>query len=243
MSELQAPYAILAELTHRCPLRCVYCSNPLDLVRRGDELDSDTWKRVFEQAADMGVLQVHFSGGEPTARRDCEELVAHASACGLYCNLITSGVLSDAEQLSRLASAGLAHVQISIQDSDHDRGDWIAGFAGAQNKKRALAVQVADANLALTINAVMHRHNIDRIESIIDMAVEMGAQRLEIANVQYYGWGIPNRPNLMPSLAQLESMNAIVARRREELTGVLVIDYVVPDYYARRPKACMNGWG
>ena len=242
MTELSPPFAILAELTHRCPLRCVYCSNPLELVRRKDELDTATWRRVFDEAAELGVLQVHFSGGEPTARKDLEELVAHATSRGLYTNLITSGVLSDADQLMRLADAGLAHVQISIQDSDDKTGDWIAGYDGAQQKKRELAVTVADANLALTINAVMHRHNIDRIESVIDMAVEMGAQRLEVANVQYYGWGIPNRPNLMPTLDQLDSMNEIVARRREELKGVLVIDYVVPDYYARRPKACMNGW-
>jgi len=242
MNEPGAPFAILAELTHRCPLRCVYCSNPLQLERRSNELDTETWRRVLDEAAELGILQVHFSGGEPTVRKDLEELVTHATARGLYTNLITSGVLSDAGQLVRLADAGLAHVQISIQDSDDQTGDWIAGYDGAQQKKRDLAITAADANLALTINAVMHRHNIGRIESIIDMALEMGAQRVEIANVQYYGWSIPNRPNLMPTRNQLETMHAIVARRQEELKGVLVIDYVVPDYYARRPKACMNGW-
>jgi len=242
MSELSPPFAVLAELTPRFPLRCVYCSTPLELVRRSNELDTKTMRPVLDEAAELGILQVHFSGGDPTVRPDLEELVAHATARGLYTNLITSGILGDAEQLIRLADAGLAHIQISIQDSDDETGDWIAGYDGAQQKKRDLAITVADANLALTINAVMHRHNIDRIESVIDMAVEMGAQRLEIANVQYYGWGIPTRPNLMATIDQLETMNAIVAQRQEELKGVLVIDYVVPVYYARRPKACMNGW-
>ncbi len=240
---LEAPYALLAELTHRCPLRCPYCSNPVDLVRRGQELDTSTWKHVLRQAAEMGILQVHFSGGEPTARRDIEELVGYAEAQGLYTNLITSGILSDAQQIERLAGVGLSHVQISIQDSEADRGDWIAGYPGAQQKKLALAESVEAAGLALTINAVIHRQNIDRVGEMIDLAVAMKAQRVEIANVQYYGWGIRNRRYLMPSLAQLKIMDQLVKARIAELQGVIVIDYVVPDYYAARPKACMNGWG
>ena len=239
----EAPYALLAELTHRCPLRCPYCSNPIELVRRSRELDTETWKRVFDQAADMGILQVHFSGGEPTARSDIEELVAHADSKGLYCNLITSGVLSDEQQLERLAKAGLAHVQISIQDSEADNGDWIAGYPGAQQKKLKLAECIDAAGLALTINAVIHRQNISRVDKMIDLAVAMGAQRVEVANVQYYGWGIRNRRYLMPTLEQLEIMDRTVKNKIVELQGVIVIDYVVPDYYARRPKACMNGWG
>ena len=239
---VEAPYALLAELTHRCPLRCPYCSNPVELVRRRDELDTAEWKHVFDQAAAMGILQIHFSGGEPTARKDIEELVAHASDAGLYTNLITSGVLSDGEQLGRLAAAGLAHVQISIQDSEVENGDWIAGFAGAQEKKRELAAQVEAAGLALTINAVVHRQNIERTAEMIDLAVDMGAQRVEVANVQYYGWGIRNRRYLMPTIDQLKRMDSVVRAKIEALQGVIVIDYVVPDYYARRPKACMNGW-
>ncbi len=240
---LEAPYALLAELTHRCPLRCPYCSNPVELVRRRQELDTATWQRVFDQAAEMGILQVHFSGGEPTARKDIEALVAHASDAGLYSNLITSGVLSDGEQLQRLAAAGLAHVQISIQDSETENGDWIAGYRGAQQKKRELAAQVEAAGLALTVNAVIHRQNIERTGEMIDLALAMGAQRVEVANVQYYGWGIRNRRNLMPTLEQLKRMDGVVRQRIEALAGVIAIDYVVPDYYARRPKACMNGWG
>jgi len=240
---LAAPYALLAELTHRCPLRCPYCSNPVDLVRRSQELDTTTWKHVLRQSAEMGILQIHFSGGEPTARRDIEELVGYAEAQGLYTNLITSGILSDAQQIERLAHAGLAHVQISIQDSEADNGDWIAGYPGAQQKKLALAESVEAAGLALTINAVIHRQNIVRVSEMIDLAVAMKAQRVEIANVQYYGWGIRNRRYLMPNLAQLKTMDALVKARIAELQGVIVIDYVVPDYYAARPKACMNGWG
>ncbi len=240
---LEAPYALLAELTHRCPLRCPYCYNPVELVRRSAELDTDSWKSVFDQAAAMGILQLHLSGGEPTARNDIEELVAHADRAGLYTNLITSGVLSDEEQLQRLAAAGLAHVQISIQDSLADSGDWIAGYPGAQQKKHELAARVDDAGLALTINAVVHRQNIERVADMIDLALEMGAQRVEVANVQYYGWGIRNRRNLMPTLEQLRQMHDTVMAKMDELEGRIVIDYVVPDYYARRPKACMNGWG
>ncbi len=239
----ETPYALLAELTHRCPLHCPYCYNPVDLIRRNQELDTDTWKRVLDQAAEMGFLQVHFSGGEPTARSDIETLVGHADRAGLYTNLITSGILSDAEQLERLAAAGLAHVQISIQDSLAESGDWIAGYAGAQQKKLELAHSVGAAELALTINAVIHRQNIERVGDMIDLAVAMGAQRVEVANVQYYGWGIRNRRYLMPTLEQMRSMHRIVNDKINQLKGRIVIDYVVPDYYARRPKACMNGWG
>jgi len=240
---IAAPYALLAELTHRCPLRCPYCSNPVDLVRRGQELDTTSWKQVLRQAAEMGILQIHFSGGEPTARKDIEELVGYAEFQGLYTNLITSGILSDARQIERLAGAGLSHVQVSIQDSEADSGDWIAGYPGAQQKKLALAESVEAAGLALTINAVIHRQNIDRVSEMIELAVTMKAQRVEIANVQYYGWGIRNRRYLMPGLAQLQTMDKLVKAKIAELQGVIVIDYVVPDYYAARPKACMNGWG
>ena len=236
------PYALLAELTHRCPLRCPYCSNPEELIRRSSELDTAQWKKVLSDAAEAGVLQVHFSGGEPTARHDIEELVGYADSLGLYTNLITSGVLTDSQQLARLAQQGLAHVQLSIQDANDDIGDWVAGYAGAQQKKRQLAQQIDECGLALTINAVIHRHNIDRVCEMIDLAVSMGAQRVEVANVQYYGWGIRNRKNLMPTVEQTRKMHEQVQSKIKEMEGIIVIDYVVPDYYARKPKACMNGW-
>ena len=222
------PYAVLAEVTHRCPLRCPYCSNPEELVRRSEEMTTEDWKKALDDAADAGVLQVHFSGGEPTARKDIEELVAHANESGLYTNLITSGVLSDDEQLIRLAKCGLAHVQLSIQDSDMETGDWVAGYAGAQDKKLALAKHVDACGLALTVNAVVHRHNIQRVNEMIDLAVSMGAQRVEVANVQYYGWGIRNRNKLMPTLEQIRVMHGEVQQKIAALQGIIVFRFRIP---------------
>jgi pyrroloquinoline quinone biosynthesis protein E len=237
------PLALLAELTHRCPLRCPYCSNPLDLQRASAELDTATWKRVFAEAAALGVLQVHFSGGEPLVRRDLAELVAHATKVGLYVNLITSGIGLDADRLGRLVEAGLEHVQLSLQDSEPGPGDRIAGLAGAQQAKRQAAAPVRAAGLPLTVNAVVHRQNLERLEAIIELAVQLGAERLEVAHVQYYGWALANRAALLPSREQLDKATATVETARTRLAGRLIIDYVVPDYYAHRPKACMGGWG
>jgi pyrroloquinoline quinone biosynthesis protein E len=237
---LEPPLALLAELTHRCPLQCPYCSNPLALER--GELDTAAWQRVLDEAAALGVLQVHFSGGEPTARRDLDALIAHAAKRGLYSNLITSGVLIDGARAEALAAAGLDHVQISIQGHEPETADRVAGYRGAQAKKRAAAAAVRAAGMPLTINAVMHRHNLHELEAIVALAVELGASRLEVAHTQYYGWGLRNRAALMPTRAQLEAATATVAAARARLKGTLAIDYVVPDYYARRPKACMGGW-
>jgi len=238
---LEPPLALLAELTHRCPLQCPYCSNPLALDRQ--ELDTDAWQRVLDEAAALGVLQVHFSGGEPTARRDLDALIVHAAERGLYSNLITSGVLIDGPRARALAEAGLDHVQISIQGHEPEAADRVAGYRGAQAKKRAACAHVREAGLPLTINAVMHRHNLHELDDIIALAVSLGASRLEVAHTQYYGWGLKNRAALMPTRAQLDAATATVTAARERLKGVLAIDYVVPDYYARRPKACMGGWG
>jgi PqqA peptide cyclase len=243
VSTIEPPLALLAELTHRCPLRCPYCSNPLELLRASAELDTGTWARVFCEAAALGVLQVHFSGGEPLVRRDLAELVAYANKAGLYVNLITSGIGLDAGRLVQLVEAGLEHVQLSLQDSDPTIGDRVAGLTGAQQSKRAAASLVCAAGLPLTINAVVHRQNLERLEEIIELAVALGAERLEIAHVQYYGWGLANRAALLPSREQLERATATVEAARARLTGRLMIDYVVPDYYAHRPKACMGGWG
>ncbi|RJF81245.1 pyrroloquinoline quinone biosynthesis protein PqqE [Azospirillum cavernae] len=242
-AEPAPPFAVLAELTHRCPLRCAYCSNPVTLEPASAELDTATWKRVLDEAADAGALQVHFSGGEPCVRKDLEELVAHATEAGLYSNLITSAVLLDADRLARLKAAGLQHVQISVQDSEAEGADWIGGYRGGHARKLETARRVVDSGLALTINAVLHRHNIERVNAFIDRALELRAGRIEIANVQYYGWALENRAALMPSREQLLTMDAAVRARLPELAGRLVVDYVVPDYYARRPKSCMGGWG
>lgn len=237
------PVALLCELTHRCPLRCAYCSNPLALEGASDELSTGEWTNLLDQAADLGVLQVHFSGGEPTVRQDLAELVAHAAGRGLYTNLITSGVLLGAPQIMALAEAGLEHVQLGLPDCEEEGSTFITGFKGGFARKMTTAQAVRDAGLALTVNAVITRHNAARLPRMIEMAVDLGARRLEVANVQYYGWGLKNRAALMPCPDQLKAMTPIVQEARERLKGVLVIDYVIPDYYAKRPKSCMGGWG
>lgn len=237
------PLALLAELTHRCPLQCPYCSNPVALERAGNELGTEDWRRVIDEAADLGVLQIHFSGGEPTVRRDLEELVRHARAAGLYTNLITAGVLLDAARLQALVAAGLDHVQLSFQDSGPEGGDRIGGYRGGHARKLAVARMVREAGLPLTLNLVVHRQNLDHLPELLDMAVALDAHRVEVAHVQYYGWALKNRAALMPTRAQLERATATVTEARKRLEGRLTIDYVVPDYYARRPKACMGGWG
>jgi pyrroloquinoline quinone biosynthesis protein E len=243
MTHVEPPLALLAEVTHRCPLGCPYCSNPLELERATAELETATWLRVLDEAAALGVLQVHFSGGEPTVRRDLSTLVRRAAVTGLYSNLITSGVLLDRERFAQLVDSGLDHVQLSIQDSDDGAGDRVASLAGAQATKRRFAAMVCEAGLPLTINAVVHRRNLEHLPQMIDLAVGLGAARLEVAHVQYYGWALRNRDALLPTREQLDAATTIVEQARARLKGVLVIDYVVPDYYARRPKACMAGWG
>ena len=243
MSAPPAPLGLLAELTHRCPLRCPYCSNPTELSRASAELDAATWGRVFREAASLGVLQLHLSGGEPAARRDLAEIVAHAAAAGLYSNLITSGVLLDAARLRALAAAGLDHVQLSVQDAEEASADRIGGLSGGHARKLRFAAEVREAGLPLTLNAVVHRQNLDRLPALIDLALQLGAGRLEVAHVQYYGWALRNRDALLPGRQQLDAATATVAEARRALHGRLVIDYVVPDYHAHRPKACMGGWG
>jgi pyrroloquinoline quinone biosynthesis protein E len=243
MTAIPAPLGLLAELTHRCPLGCPYCSNPLQLDARTDELDTATWARVFGEAAALGVLQVHLSGGEPAARSDLVQIVAAARAAGLYSNLITSAVGLTAQRVAQLADAGLDHVQISIQDADERSADTIAGYDGAFARKRAIAAEVVKVGLPLTINAVMHRANIARIPQMVELAISTGAKRIEIAHAQYYGWALQNRAALMPSRTQVEAAMNEVERLRERYRGEIVIDAVVPDYYARFPKPCVGGWG
>jgi pyrroloquinoline quinone biosynthesis protein E len=242
VSEVDPPLALLAELTHRCPLGCPYCSNPLALERSSAELDTATWGRVMQESAELGILQVHFSGGEPLSRRDLAQIVESAAAAGLYGNLITSGIGLDRGRMMALKDAGLEHVQLSLQDVDTMEGDRVAHRTGAQIEKRRAAAIVREAGLPLTVNAVVHRHNLTRLEDIIGLAVEFEAERLEVAHVQYYGWALRNRAALLPSRDQLNAATATVAAARTRLAGKLVIDYVIPDYYAHRPKACMGGW-
>jgi pyrroloquinoline quinone biosynthesis protein E len=243
MSAPQPPLAILAELSHRCPLRCPYCSNPVDLERAATEMSQAEWESVLRQAAALGALQVHFSGGEPTVRADLEALIACASELGLYSNLITSAVLIDRARLDALKAAGLKHVQVSFQAAVPDLADRIGGYAGGHQKKVAVAKMVRELGMALTVNAVINRHNVEQVDDMIALAVDLGAQRIEIAHVQYYGWGLRNRAALMPTRTATDAAIARVEAAAARLKGTLVIDHVVPDYYATRPKACMNGWG
>jgi pyrroloquinoline quinone biosynthesis protein E len=237
------PLGLLAELTHRCPLGCPYCSNPVALEPRKGELDTATWGRVFREAAALGVLQLHLSGGEPGARRDLVDIVAAARAAGLYANLITSGVGITEANLTKLADAGLDHVQISIQDSVPASADVIAGYTGAFARKNALARAVVRLGLPLTVNVVVHRANIERVSAMVELALELGASRVEIAHVQYYGWALANRATLMPEREQVTRAAAEVEDLRRRHHGRIVIDAVVPDYYARYPKPCVGGWG
>lgn len=237
------PLAVLAELTHRCPLQCPYCSNPVELDRANSELTTDEWKKVLSELAEIGVLQIHFSGGEPTARKDIVKLVQHATDVGLYSNLITSAVLLTREKLEALADAGLCHVQISFQGNEPVVADRVGGYRGGHAKKIEVARWTRELDLPLTVNAVMHRQNLHQLGDIIEMAVDLDADRLEVANVQYYGWALKNRAALMPTIAQIDDTSRIVDEARIRLKGILDIDYVVPDYYALRPKKCMGGWG
>jgi PqqA peptide cyclase len=237
------PFAVLLELTHRCPLQCPYCSNPLELDRGSTELTTDEWKKVLSELAEIGVLQVHFSGGEPMVRRELPALVGVANGLGLYSNLITSGTLGGAREIEALAAAGLKHVQLSFQDVAPDNSDRIAGLPGAHERKMRFAAAVRVAGLPLTLNMVVHRQNLERVPQMIEMARTLGARRVEIAHVQYYAWAFTNRAALLPTRQQLDAATRAVEGAREQLKGVLTIDYVVPDYHGRRPKSCMSGWG
>jgi pyrroloquinoline quinone biosynthesis protein E len=233
---------LLAELTHRCPLQCPYCSNPLALERVAAELDTAGWVKLLDEAAALGVLQVHFSGGEPLIRRDLTALVRHASSLHLYSNIITSGVLLDDRTMAALLDAGVDHIQLSFQDSDPAGNDRIGHYAGAFEKKREAAGRIRSAGLPLTLNFVVHRQNVDRVADMIGMGESLHAERIEIAHVQYYGWGLANRDVLLPTRDQLDRSTDVVEAARLRLAGQMVIDYVVPDYHAVRPKACMGGW-
>ncbi|HSB59154.1 MAG TPA: pyrroloquinoline quinone biosynthesis protein PqqE, partial [Methyloceanibacter sp.] len=239
----RAPVGLLAELTHRCPLQCSYCSNPLELERVNKELTTAEWVSVMEQAGAMGILQVHLSGGEPTARKDLEEIVSAASKAGLYTNLITAAVTLSRPRLEELVRRGLDHVQISFQDVEEENAERISAYPSGLKKKLEVAHWVTELGLPLTINAPIHRQNIHNVPRYIELAVELGAQRLEVAHVQYYGWAYLNRAALIPTYEQTIESIEFVERERERLKGVLTIDMVVPDYYAKRPKPCMGGWG
>lgn len=235
------PYALLAEVTYRCPLHCPYCSNPLQ-QGSGSELTSAEWARVLEEAAALGVLQVGFSGGEPLARHDLGEVIAAARAAGLFTNVLTSGVGLTATRLAELRSSGLDSIQLSLQADEANLADSIAGTRAHRIKLDAARL-IKEAGLPLSLNVVLHRQNLDRLPQILSLAEKLGAQRLELANTQYYGWALKNRAHLLPTKAQVDTARGVAEAAQKRLAGRVDIFYVLPDYYETRPKPCLAGWG
>jgi PqqA peptide cyclase len=236
------PYGLLAELTHRCPLHCPYCSNPLELAARADEMSAGDWERVIREAAELGVVQLGLSGGEPLLYRDLTRLVHAARAEGLYSNLITSGLGLSRARMAGLSEAGLDTVQISFQANESLLGDAIAGTHSHALKIEAARV-VVEAGLPLGVNVVLHRSNIERLPAIIRLVESLGAMRLELANTQFYGWAFRNRHSLLPTLEQVLQAEATAKAEASRLVGKMQIVYVLPDYYEKRPKPCLHGWG
>ncbi|HEX7666409.1 MAG TPA: pyrroloquinoline quinone biosynthesis protein PqqE [Polyangiaceae bacterium] len=235
------PYTLIAEVSYRCPLHCAYCSNPADLKAHGAEISTDDWLRTIDQAADLGVVQIHFTGGEPLSRSDLEILVERARKRELYVNLVTSGVPLDRDRLVRLRDAGVDHVQLSVQASDRETSLKIADY-DAFDAKRSVARWVKELDLPLTINVVMHRANLDRVEDLIALAESMKADRLELANAQWQGFALANRAALMPSFEQLDHAQRVALAAKDRLKGKMDVLFVKPDYFSEWPRACMDGW-
>lgn len=239
---IAAPQALIAEVTHRCPLHCVYCSNPLEMQSAEHELSTAQWVSIMRQAAELGCLHLHLTGGEPLSRKDTEELVRAGREAGLYVNLITSGLGLTRERLQALVHAGLDHIQLSFQDSEEGEANTFAGTRAHAYKLR-VSEWIREHRVAFTVNLVVHRENIDRLEQLIAFAEELKPSKLEIANVQYYGWALRNRLKLMPTREQVQSSLSVIEEARKRLAGKIRLDYVLPDYYAKYPKPCMGGWG
>ena len=235
------PYTLIAELTYRCPLRCGYCSNPIDTAGHGPALETGDWTRVFAEADALGVMQLHLTGGEPLLRKDLEALVAGARARGLYTQLVTSGVPLTQARLRALRDAGLDCVQLSVQAAERAASDAIAGRASFEHKLE-VARWVKALDLPLTLNAVLHRGNIDALDDLVRLAEQLSADRLELANAQYLGWALANRDALLPSRSQLERARAAATRARDRLEGRMEVLFVLPDYHAGIARACMGGW-
>ena len=236
------PLWLLLELTYRCPLHCVFCYNQTDFANTGPELGTEDWIRVLRQARALGAVQLGLSGGEPLARDDLEPIVAQAHALGYYINLITSGIGMTEARISSLKAAGLDHIQLSFQDSTRELNDFLSSTRTFELKSKVAAL-IRQYDYPMVLNVVLHRLNIDHVGEILEMAEAMGAQYVELANTQYYGWAWLNREHLLPSRAQLERAEATTQRFRERVAGRMQIYFVVPDYFETRPKACMSGLG
>ncbi len=241
-SKIDNPLWLLAELTYRCPLHCVFCSNPIDYARSGPELTTDAWLRVLREGRELGAVQLGFSGGEPLVRDDLEILVREAHALGYYVNLVTSGIGLDERRIAALREAGLDHIQLSFQDSTRELNDFLSHTRTFDLKHR-IARLIKDQGYPMVLNVVLHRYNLDHIETILEMAERLEAEYLELANTQYYGWAFLNRRFLLPRRAQIEHAEVVVNRFRARVGGRMRVYFVVPDYLEKRPKPCMNGWG
>jgi pyrroloquinoline quinone biosynthesis protein E len=242
MDVAERPYAMLAELTYRCPLHCPYCSNPVRPANQ-DELNTEQWTRVIRDAAALGALQIGFSGGEPLQRSDLESLIRIAREAGLYTNLITSGLGLTEKRTKLLAENGLDNIQVSFQAARQELADAIAGVRNAHHQKLRAVRMIHELGIALSLNVVLHRFNIDQLGQIIDLAETLKATRLELASTQYYGWAFRNLSRLIPTRDQIEAATQVAALARKRLKGVMEVLYVLPDYFTDRPKPCMSGWG
>lgn len=236
------PLWLLLELTYRCPLHCAYCSNPVEIAHIRDELDTEDWLRVLCEARALGAVQLGLSGGEPLVRDDLETIVAHAHELGYYTNLITSGVGMNEKRIAALREAGLDHIQLSFQDSTREINDFLSSTRTFDLKSRVAGL-IKQYGYPMVLNVVLHRLNIDHVEQILEMAERMDADYVELANTQYYGWAWLNRDRLLPSREQVRRAEEQTQRFRERVGGRMQIYFVVPDYFERRPKACMNGLG
>jgi pyrroloquinoline quinone biosynthesis protein E len=242
MPLLPQPLSLVCEVTHRCPLHCVYCSNPLAMQSADAELPTSAWVRVFHQAAAMGIAHLHLTGGEPLARHDLSELIAGGRDADLYVNMVTSALGLNEQRLQSLVDAGLDHIQLSLQDADEQKANQWAGARAHARKLEMAKLIRAQPNLAFTVNIVVHRQNLDRLSEMIALAESMGPERIEIAHVQYYGWALKNRDSLMPTRTQLEESTRILQDAQKRLSGSIHLQAVVPDYFAKYPKACVGGW-
>ena len=241
-SKINNPLWLLAEVTYKCPLHCVFCYNPVDYTQYGPELSTEEWLRVLQEGREIGCTQLGFSGGEPLMRDDLEIMVAEARKLGYYSNLITSGVGLTEKRISAFKQGGLDHIQLSFQDSTREINDFISSTKTFELKSK-VAKLIKQHEYPMVLNVVLHRMNIDHIQQILEMAEAMGAEYLELANTQYYAWALVNRDQLLPSREQLERAEEITNQFRARIGDRMKIYFVVPDYYATRPKACMNGWG
>ncbi len=236
------PLWLLAEVTYRCPLRCPWCSNPLDFAKTTNELTTEQWKKTLVQARELGTIQLGFSGGEPMVRKDIEELVAFSDDLGFYTNLITSGMGLTKDRLVDMKKGGLKHIQLSFQHSNRKKNDFMVG-ARSYDQKMEVAQEIKSQGIPVVLNVPVSRYNIEDVDKMLDLAEEIGVDFVEFANIQYYNWALLNRGDLMPTIEQLKHAEARVNERRARLGNKMTIYFIIPDYFNGRPKPCMNGWG